>query len=141
VVHKITLGVLLLYYALFANSGSVVLYCKETNQEFPLVGVKIVGNTTNGQFITYTDSLGNFSFSSLPNGTFQLKIAHAGYETFTLTDSILPTQVTTANLFLRKVAYNDYEVVAYYKGEEKGTPPFMPGKYSATRLVTSPHAP
>ena len=86
--------------------------------------LKKVG-TMEGQFMeegilaTYTDSLGNFSFTSLPNGSFNLKIAHAGYETYTLSDSIVATQVTSADLFLRKVAYSDYEVVAYYKGEEK----------------------
>ena len=76
-------------------------------------------NFENATIFTFTDSAANFSFHSLPAGKFTVKIPHSGYEAYFTSDSIAHGDSLVSDMYLTAHTYNDYEVVAYYKGEEK----------------------
>ncbi len=73
----------------------------------------------NGMLITTTDSLGRFSFKSLPAGEITLRIPHTGYEILETKETISQSEQVDLKLWLSKLSYNDYTVTSYYTGEEK----------------------
>ena len=72
-----------------------------------------------GVLLTYTDESGRYQFHSVPAGKFTIKIPQAGYEFYQTSETISPSDSLTINPYLAPLTYNDYEIVAYYKGEEK----------------------
>jgi TonB family protein len=69
--------------------------------------------------ITITDSLGQFSFSSLPACTITVSCPLTGYESITEQEIITPGEELDVTYFVRRLTYNDYEVVVYGKAQEK----------------------
>ncbi len=72
-----------------------------------------------GSIVAITDSLGRFSFKSLPVGLVTLRIPKAGYENYQVNEEIISGELTDLKLRMARLSYNEYEVTAYYKGEEK----------------------
>jgi TonB family protein len=72
-----------------------------------------------GILVTHTDSDGRFRFHSIPAGKFTMKIPHAGYEIYETSETISTTDSLVINPFLAPLSFQNYEIVAYYKGEEK----------------------
>jgi len=71
------------------------------------------------RLVTLTDSMGNFSFSSLPVGPVEISSPIPGYEAFEEQEKITPGEELSATYYVRKLSYSDYEIVVYYKSEEK----------------------
>lgn len=72
-----------------------------------------------GVLSTTTDANGFFRFKSLPVGEVTVKLPITGYEVFQTTDTITSGEKVESKYYVTRLSYNDYEVVAYYKGEEK----------------------
>ncbi|MGM0443329.1 MAG: TonB-dependent receptor domain-containing protein, partial [Fibrobacterota bacterium] len=72
-----------------------------------------------GVLYTVSDSQGNFSFSSLPEGSFQMKVVKSGYEAYKTQEEIDSATALDGRYYIRKLSYNDYEVTAYYNKEKK----------------------
>jgi len=71
------------------------------------------------RLVTLTDSLGRFNFYSLPTCSVQVHVPLPGYEAFTQHEQITPEEALTATYYIKKISYNDYEIVVYGKSEEK----------------------
>ncbi len=71
------------------------------------------------RLVTITDSAGQFSFYSLPTGPIEITAPLPGYEEFSETEYIAPNEEVTVTYYIRRVSYSDYEIVVYYKKEEK----------------------
>ena len=71
------------------------------------------------KLVTLTDSAGNFSFSSLPAGSVRITSPVPGYEQLRQKELIAHGEAVTATYYMKRVSYNDYEVVVYGKAEEK----------------------
>jgi TonB family protein len=73
-----------------------------------------------GSVIATTDSLGRFSFTSLPSGPITLKVICPGYEQLVENETLHPGQVTEITYHIQRFSsYGDNEVVVYGKAEEK----------------------
>ncbi|MBN1759116.1 MAG: TonB family protein [Chitinispirillaceae bacterium] len=75
--------------------------------------------TEEKNLVTVTDSMGRFSFYSLPSCSISVSSPLTGYEPITEKELITPGEVLDVTYFARRVTYNDYEVVVYGKAEEK----------------------
>lgn len=71
------------------------------------------------KLIAITDSTGNFSFSSLPVGRITITSPVPGYERLLQTEMITSGEALTVTYYIKRVSYNDYEIVVYGKAEEK----------------------
>jgi TonB family protein len=71
------------------------------------------------KLVTLTDSAGKFVFSSLPAGLVMVTSPHPGYEQLMQTEMIRPGEALTVTYYIKRVSYNDYEIVVYGKAEEK----------------------
>ncbi|MBD3317749.1 MAG: TonB family protein, partial [Chitinivibrionales bacterium] len=71
------------------------------------------------RLVTLTDSLGRFTFYSLPACEIEVSAPLSGYEQFRETETINPGEQLQAKYYLRRLSYSDYEIVVYGKGEEK----------------------
>ena len=73
-----------------------------------------------GSVITTTDSLGGFTFTSLPAGPITLKVICPGYEQLTEDEELHSGHVTEITYHIQRFSsYGDNEVVVYGKAEEK----------------------
>ena len=72
----------------------------------------------NGLLVTATDSLGRFSFFSVPSGTVHIKIIAGGYRAFTTKAIIKKDRISKASIWLERDSYNDNEIVVYGKAEQ-----------------------
>ncbi len=72
-----------------------------------------------GKLVTTTDSLGRFSFQSLPSGKVTLTFPVAGYVSDSVTESLEHGKALTVEYRLERLAYNEYEIVVYGKMEKK----------------------
>jgi TonB family protein len=72
-----------------------------------------------GRIITTTDSLGRFSFSSLPCGTIRIRILASGYKPLRTTACIKKGVSVRQSLWLERDSYNDNEIVVYGRGEDE----------------------
>ena len=71
-----------------------------------------------GVLMTYTDSSGRYRFHSIPAGRFTMRIPHAGFEIFETSETISANDLLNINPFLSPLSFQDYEIVAYYRGIE-----------------------
>jgi TonB family protein len=71
-----------------------------------------------GLLITKTDSLGRFSFCSLPSGTIQIKIVAAGCRPIVAKICIRKGKATRQEFWLERDSYNGYEIIVYGKANE-----------------------
>ena len=72
-----------------------------------------------GVLLTYTDSTGRYRFHSIPAGRFTMRIPQAGYVFYEESEVISANDSLTINPFLSPLSHHDYEIVVYYRGEEK----------------------
>jgi TonB family protein len=72
-----------------------------------------------GRIITESDSLGQFSFSSLPNGPVYVKVISPGYEQLVEREYIHPGQALEVTYYVQNFSYGENEIVVYGKAEEK----------------------
>jgi TonB family protein len=72
-----------------------------------------------GNLVTITDTLGKFSFKSLPVGPVLLKFPITGYKMDSVTEMIEPGKQLTMEYRLEREAYNEYEIVVYGKLEKE----------------------
>lgn len=71
------------------------------------------------RLVTLTDSLGRFSFYSLPAGVVEITAPLSGYESFKEREFIPYNEEKIVTYYIRRVSYSDYEIVVYGKTEEK----------------------
>lgn len=71
------------------------------------------------RLVTITDSLGHFSFYSLPSCTVEVTAPLPGYEEFREREFITPKEETIVKYYIRRISYSQYEIVVYGKVEEK----------------------
>lgn len=71
------------------------------------------------RLVTITDSLGHFSFYSLPSCNIEITAPLPGYEEFKEEEFITPNEVTEVKYYVRRISYSDYEIVVYGKTEKK----------------------
>jgi TonB family protein len=69
--------------------------------------------------VTLTDSTGRFRFTSLPAGPITISSPLPGYEKLDEQELISHAEALEVTYYMRRVTYNDYEVVVYGKVEEK----------------------
>ena len=72
-----------------------------------------------GKLVATTDSLGRFSFKSLPIGAVALSFPVVGYKMDSVTERIEPGKLLTMEYRLEPEGNNDYEIVVYGKVEKK----------------------
>ncbi len=81
--------------------------------------------TFQGQFlesdnlVTFTDSLGQFEFRSLPAGLFKLSFPNAGYEPYEKTIDLEYNEQLSSSFILERSNYDEFELFVYGKAEEK----------------------
>ncbi len=81
---------------------------------------KIPGQSLDdGKLITTTDSLGNFTFRGIPIGKISVKAPVPGCEVLEENEDIKPHDHLKVVYHIKRVSYNDYEVVVYGKKAEK----------------------
>lgn len=66
-----------------------------------------------------TDSLGRFSFFSLPSCSVKVQVIAMGYSNFETKEWIAPKEQLEVKYYIVKLNYSDYEIVVYGKAEEK----------------------
>jgi TonB family protein len=66
-----------------------------------------------GVLMTVTDSLGKFSFKSLPKGHVSLRIIRNGYKPFEISDNIPQTNANKNTYRIERVNYGDDEILIY----------------------------
>lgn len=71
------------------------------------------------RLITLTDTVGRFSFYSLPAGPVNISIPITGYNTFSETETIFPAEETMVTYRMDRTSYSEYEIVVYVKKEKK----------------------
>jgi TonB family protein len=69
--------------------------------------------------VTTTDSLGRYSFVSLPTGPITLKVVCPGYEQLVESDSIRRGEAKQITYPIQRFSYGEYEIVVYGKAEKK----------------------
>ncbi|MBD3418808.1 MAG: TonB family protein [Chitinivibrionales bacterium] len=72
-----------------------------------------------GKLVTITDSLGRFSFTSLPEGEVEVSVPTAGYEEFEETEFIRSDIELDVKYYIKRESYSEYEIVVYGKAEKK----------------------
>ncbi|ERP31850.1 TonB-dependent receptor domain-containing protein [Chitinivibrio alkaliphilus] len=72
-----------------------------------------------GRLITETDSEGRFSFASLPACSLSVRVVSGGYEEFRREEAISAGEELLVTYYIPARSYDDYEVVAYYRKEER----------------------
>src|SRR3989339_331805 len=72
-----------------------------------------------GRLVTFTDSLGRFSFSSLPVGRIRITFPIAGYEPDSAIETIELAKQLAVEYRLRRLTYSEYEIVVYGKMEKE----------------------
>lgn len=73
----------------------------------------------NNRLVTVSDSLGNFSFKSLPSELCSLRIIAPGFETYNEELDIKQNEVISINCYVERTSYNEYEITVYGKQEKK----------------------
>ncbi|NLD91072.1 MAG: TonB-dependent receptor [Fibrobacter sp.] len=73
----------------------------------------------NNRLVTVSDSLGNFSFKSLPAELCSLRIIAPGFETYNEELDIKKNEVISLNCYAERTSYNEYEITVYGKQEKK----------------------
>jgi TonB family protein len=73
----------------------------------------------NNRLVTVSDSLGNFSFKSLPAELCSLRIIAPGFETYNEEIDIKKNEVISLNCYPERTSYNEYEITVYGKQEKK----------------------
>lgn len=73
----------------------------------------------NNRLVTVSDSLGNFSFKSLPAELCSLRIIAPGFETYNEEVDIKKNEVISLNCYAERTSYNEYEITVYGKQEKK----------------------
>ncbi len=68
---------------------------------------------------TSTDSLGRFSFFSLPSCSVKIQVIAMGYRNFETKEWIAPNEQLEIKYYIAKLNYSEYEIVVYGKAEEK----------------------
>ncbi len=71
------------------------------------------------RLVSITDSLGQFSFYSLPLGNIEITAPLPGYEKFKEQEYISADEALEVNYYIRRISYSDYEIVVYGKTEKK----------------------
>ncbi len=71
------------------------------------------------KLVTITDSVGRFSFTSLPAGPVEIKFPLPGYEVLTENEQIISGELLEVDYMIQKVSYSELEVVVYGKKETK----------------------
>ena len=71
------------------------------------------------QLVTQTDSLGQFSFKAIPDGTVRVRLIAPGYKPWNQAVVIKPHRETRMKIFAVRQSYNEYEVVVYGKSESR----------------------
>jgi TonB family protein len=69
--------------------------------------------------VTLTDSLGRYSFSSLPCGPVTIKVVCPGYEQLVESDSVQHGIAKEITYHIQRFSYSEYEIVVYGKSEKK----------------------
>jgi TonB family protein len=69
--------------------------------------------------VTSTDSLGNFTFNSLPACSVEVKLIAAGYEQYTSHEKITKGDLLEGVFYVQRLSYGEFEIVVYGKTEEK----------------------
>lgn len=69
--------------------------------------------------VTVTDSLGRFSFYSLPACSVIITSPHAGYIPIKEQELIRHGEEISVTYYMQRASYNDYEILVYGKSEEK----------------------
>jgi TonB family protein len=72
-----------------------------------------------GRIITTTDSLGRFSFFSLPAGTIRIKIIASGYKPVRSKVCIKKGVLVRQSIWMERDSYNDNEIVVYGRAEDE----------------------
>jgi TonB family protein len=86
-----------------------------------------------GRLITTTDSLGRFSFASLPCGTIRIKIVAGGCKPITATVCIKKGAAARQLFWVERDSYDGNEIVVYGKEEEE-TPKYDVGATELKRV-------
>jgi TonB family protein len=73
----------------------------------------------NNRLVTVSDSLGNFSFKSLPAELCSLRIIAPGFETYNEEIDIKKNEVISLNCYAERTSYDAYEITVYGKQEKK----------------------
>ncbi|MBN1981492.1 MAG: TonB family protein [Chitinivibrionales bacterium] len=68
--------------------------------------------------VTTTDSLGRFTYYSLPAGVVEITAVLPGYEEFRQREMLQPKESISAKYYASRVTYSDYEIVAYGRAVE-----------------------
>lgn len=71
------------------------------------------------QLVATTDSLGRFSFFSLPSCTVRVQVIISGYTSYKTKEFIKSGEELEAKYYIARMSYSDYEIVVYGKAEEK----------------------
>jgi TonB family protein len=69
--------------------------------------------------VTSTDSMGNFTFYSLPACSIEVKMIAAGYEQYITNEKLSKSELLEGTYFVQRLSYGEYEIVVYGKTEEK----------------------
>jgi hypothetical protein len=69
--------------------------------------------------VTLTDSLGNFQFYSIPACSIVIGSPLPGYESLNEREMIVAGEELAVTYYIKRVSYNDYEIVVFGKAEEK----------------------
>lgn len=72
-----------------------------------------------GKLVTESDSQGVFRFFSLPAGTVEVSVIASGYSSSGTKETITKNEELSANYFIERHSYSDYEIVVYGQIEEK----------------------
>lgn len=81
---------------------------------------KITGQSIeDGRLITTSDSLGRFTFYSLPSCSIKVQIILSGYADYKTKEHIKSKEEVNVKYYIPKLNYSDYEIVVYGKAEEK----------------------
>jgi Outer membrane receptor proteins, mostly Fe transport len=101
----------------------------------PMLG-KIPGQKfEDGMLVTATDSLGRFSFFSVPTGTIHIKIIAGGYKAFKTKTILKKGRINTIGLWLDRNSYNDNEVVVYGKANDEEIQSYDVGQKELKRIA------
>lgn len=111
------------------NDGMIVASFPDTNSDTSLavpwnVFLQRIGSFSGqyveeGRLATVSDSLGQFSFKSLPAGDVKLTFLIAGYAADTVLEKIERGKRLEAEYRLKKQKHNEYEIVVYGKMERE----------------------
>ena len=104
--------------SVFAHSGKITgnIIDAETLREIPFVNVVLLPLGTG----TSTDDSGNFIIENIPEGTYNLKCTHLGYQTVEVELVIIPEETITLNIEMVKAYFNlaDILITSNYSPSE-----------------------